>query len=617
MDEFAQLSAEFEDLRTSDSTRLERYKQYRQENEAARDDPDMALRSVAATGGDYGLHRDSDNRTLRHKIPLPFGIALTVKHSYRISGRLPDAVVDRREESPQERYRSDTMEKIWWSMVHDSGEETLFAEGAWDGSQLGASCFDVYFDPSTQKPIFRCLDPAGVIVVRGVEEVHDFERVFRYWSAPTSSVKAQYRNFDFDGSGTYITDVSELESDHKVGTVPMTTLVECGSRQSRYRFALGGESGATPLYKRAHGLGFVPYVVIPNIGPYRDVWGWADYEFVRALCHYIPALLGREADILKMVAGGAYTGSGVGQDADTVKRVIAEGGYLPKKRDGSIEPIDPPQVPAFAESHSDRVVEFLKMLGFAPDASWGGSDTRSGVDRALQLQPLLELTAMKQTNWSRGLSRLASYAFRMLEDKQITGQAATFRGYKPGTTSAQRTAFKAFQLGPDMTGVRETATLTDPATGEEYDDDVILPRSPKELFGGDYGIRFVWQNRIDPDDPAYVLAELNKFAQGVQSLRTTLERLGFQAPEDEIRLIEQEAEKYPWLRQGMIALMKLQLMQASGGGGGQGSGGGNPGDPLADLASGLGMMGGSDGDSEGANALTSGLPGATGQLYGG
>jgi len=616
--EFGTLAAEFEDLRTAEADRLERMKDYRKENESARE-----ILPNRASGHDddldYGRYMGGNrvvDEKMKHHIPLPFGQALTVKHSYRLSGRPPDAVVDRRQETAQERYRSDVMEKLWWSFVYESGGDTLFADGAWDGSQLGATCYDIYFDLQKQMPRFRAIDPAGVIVVRGVDDVHDFERVYRYWDAPLASVKAQYRDFDLDGTGFFTSPVSDLESSHKVGGVPMVTMVQCATKSGRFRFALGGDNGAVPLYQRGHDLEFVPYIVIPNIGPYRDVWGWADYDSVRALCHYIPALIGREADILRTIAAGAYQGSGTGQDAESIRRLIAEGGYLPLKRDSEgVKPIDTAQMPTFLNEHRTQIMDLFKMLGFAPDASWGGSDTRSGSDRSLQLQPLLELTAMKQMNWSRGLSRMGGYAFQMLEKMMVnTGQ---FKGYRPGATRQQRSAFMPFVMGPDLEGESETVQGHDPVTGEAMEQDVIRPRSPKELFLGDYSIRFVWQNRIDPDDPAYVLSELNKFAQGVQSLRTTLEHLGFQAPEDEIKLIQEEAERMPWIRQGMIALIQMQLQQMTGGGPGQGAGGGNPGDPLAGLADGLGMTQTKDGGALGADAQTAALPGGMGQLYGG
>jgi hypothetical protein len=611
-DEVNALQREFEELRVAESARLSRYKQYREENERSRD---VDQSTIQGWSSDYGK-RQSRNSDLppRHNISLPFGMALTVKHAYRIAGRLPDAVVDRREETPQERYRSDTMEKMWWGILHESGGDTLFATGGWDGSQLGATCFEPYFDVKKQVPCIRAIDPAGVLVVRGLDDPHDFQRYYRFWQVPLATARAEYRDLEFDGVAIQVND---LESTHKVGNVPMVTLVQVTDKQRTLRFALGKDR-TTPLYENVHGLGFVNFVVIPNIGPYRDIWGWADYEFIRSLAFYIPDLFSREADIIRSVANGAVLDKGTGQDPAQVRKVLAQGGVLPSRKDGSVEPIPTPEIPSFEEAHSQRALEMLKMLGFAPDAAWGGSDTRSGADRALQMQPLVEFTAMKQTNWTAGLTRLASMCFQMIERKQAF--TSTYRGSRPGTAPNQRAAFTPFQIGP------EVAPQRDSVPGPNGESEMIeLPRTPKDLFAGDYSMRFFWQNRIDPDDPGYVTSELNRFAQGTLSLRTLLERLGVQSPEDEMKLIEDEAERFPWLRSGMIALVSAQLRAQgqgdSGGGGagsGQGEGGGNP-DPTQGFSGAMDTFGSKDAASGAMNtdAATAALPGGMGHLYGG
>lgn len=617
-DEINALGAEFENLRAAESTRLTRYKTYREESERSRDVDEYYV--AQGKGGPYNERRQVRDGE-RHNISLPFGMALTVKHAYRIAGRLPDAIVDRREETAQERYRSDTIEKLWWAILHESDGETLMATGGWDGSQLGAACFEPYFDVDKQMPLIRAVDPAGVLVVRGIDNPHNFQRVYRFWQAPLATVKAEYRDVTFDG---YPCQVEGIESTHKVGQVPMVTLVQVKDKNQTIRFALGGSAkDSIPLLRVHHGLGFTPFVVIPNIGPERDVWGWADYEFYRALAAYIPALFSREADIIRMVANGAVIEKGTGQDPNTVKGVLRDGGVLPSRRDGSVEPISAPEVPTFESEHATRALEMLKMLGFAPDAAWGGSDTRSGADRALQLQPLVEFTAMKQTNWAAGLKRLASMCFRMMEDKQVS--SAIIRGTRPGSTPGQRKAFAPFKLGPNQPPV--AGPPSDPLDEEMIE----YPATPKDLFQGDYSIRFFWQNRIDPDDPAYVTSELAKFQQGVQSARTTLERLGVMNPEDELKVIEDEAARLPWLRSGMIALIQAQLRnQASGdqsgagqGNGGpesgQGQGGGAPTDLGAQLGSALDTFGaqGNQGGALNADAGHQAIGTDQGQLYGG
>lgn len=610
------LGHEFENLRQAQSERLNRYKTYRQENENSRalDDAKAGLTS------DYGRRTASADDS-RHAIALPFGMALTVKHAYRIAGRLPDAIVDRREESPQERYRSDTMEKMWWSILRASHGETVFASAAWDGSQLGASCFEVYFDIGLQMPLIRAVDPAGVLVVRGIDDPHNFQRIYRFWEVPVAELQAEYRDVEVAGVDV---QVSDIQSTHKVGNVPMATVIQACDKNTCVRFALGaqqkmGPKVNTPLWEWDHNLGFVNYVVIPNIGPERDVWGWADYEFVRGLVAYIPELFSREADILKMVANGAFIEKGTGQPANTVKDTIKKGGVLPSRRDGSVEPIDPPEIPTFQESHSARAMEMVKMLGFAPDAAWGGADTRSGADRTLQLQPLVEYTAMKQTNWVNGLTRIGAMCYRMIEQLQTID--TVYRGAVQSGRTGQRSGFQPFKIGPTAAPVslgQQPADPTVAATDQAFltDDsgeEIVVPATPAELFDGDYTIRFAWQNRIDPDDPAYVLSELNKFSQGAQSLRTTLERLGMQAPEDEMKLIETEAERFPWLRQGMIALIQNQLQAENGQDAGGAAGATTPSGQVADAVQ---MTQTKDGTALDADAGAKALGGLS-QLFGG
>lgn len=595
------LAAEFDAIRASDAQRIGRMEQYRREGEKARDVSLLRRVGGGAAERDYGHRRQRNYETYRHDIPLPLGKALNVKHAYRISGQLPDCIVDRRDESPLERYRSDTMEKIVWAIMRVSRGATQFSSAAWDGSELGASCFDIYYDVKRQIPVFRACDPIGLHVVSGVDDPHDFERVYRTWDAPLASVVARFR----DVPGVRVDDI---QASHQVGGVDCVQIAQLCDRERLVRFI---PNCGVKLFEQTHNFGFVPYVVIPNIGPERDVWGWADYEFVRAIGDYISVLFSREADILRHVANGTYLDKGTGQNAELVKQVLSEGGVIPSKKDGDLSPVDPPQVPAFAAQHSEQAMNLFKMLGFAPDASWGNGFSGSAADRGLMLQPLVEFTAMKQLNWESGLGRLFGMAYQMMESKLVgTG---TYRGSKPGGHGNRRLPF-VFQLGSDLSPLQAPAVAPSDQNDPAFDelDTVELPRTPKELFDGDYEVRFVWNNRINPDDPAYVLSELNKFEHGAQSLETTLERLGFEAPQDEIKRIEAEAERFPWLNNGMVALIKAQLSNQ------QGQGGGQPSDPGADLSQATQTASTGPGGALGADAGAQGLgPSGIGQLYGG
>lgn len=579
------LGTEFRVLQAADTERLQRMKTYRDEIEAARKD----VLVPKDQGGDYGRQTKQDGSKQRHRFHFPFAQALTVKHSFRIAGRLPDAQVDRREESPQERHRSDVMEKIWWGVVRASKGDVRVAAVAHDASGLGAGCLEVYWDAARQMPVFRDVDPLGVVIVKGVDDPHDFQRLYRYWEVDAASMIAQYRDRFVDDAKTRAVDFSEL----KVNPNGKVCIVQMTDKQRTVRFVLGYAPNAkdkavdVPLYDTFHNYGFVNYVVIPNLGPERNVWGWADYDFVREVASYIPTMFGREADILRMVAGGAFTISGSKLSPHAASRILAEGGVLPVGKDGKVEPVQAAQVPAFASEHRASAIQFLQMLGFAPPAAWGDGNAGSGSDRGLQLGPMLELTMMKQLNFGAGLSRLGAMVFRMVEN--MTAGQATYSG-----SVQKRGAKRGFVMSL--------------APGETNDDG--LSNDPSQLIAKDYEIRFSWPSRLDPDDPAFTASELNKFAQGVQSLRTTLERMGHEAPEDEMKLIEQENEDHPWLRQGMLKLLEMQMNASQQG---QNDGTQNQG---ADFGAAIGTMTTKDGQALDANAMTGQLAGGVGNLFG-
>ncbi len=187
----------------------------------------------------------------------------------------------------------------------------------------------------------------------------------------------------------------------------------------------------------------------------------------------------------------------------------------------------------------------------------------------------------------------------------------TYRGSKPGA-GGRKVPF-VLQLGPD----------TDPLADEGSDEfglplTTSLPRTPKELFDGDYEVRFLWRNRVDPDDPQYVSSELNKFTTGVQSLETTLGNLGVAAPEDEMKRIEAEAKRFPWINQGLVAMLLAQLKNGE-----QGDGGGATFDQSAGMQGAMDTMtggaAGAGGGALNADATAGALPpgGAAGPMYGG
>lgn len=597
------IRAEFDALYAEHQSRLGRYTQYESEYERSRNG------EVNNGPDDYG--RSRGGKKMRHSIPLNLQHAITQKHAFRIAGRLPDIVVPRADNSNAERFRGDTMEKVLYACHRYSKAPLQFASGAHHASLLGAACFDVYYNLDRQMPRYRELHPGGILVVPGVDDPHDFERVYRFWTVSRASFEAKYKGIELPDNGT----LDDVKDDvQRPGNI---TIIQMSDRQRTIRFA-----SAVKLEELQHGYGFTPYVVIPNLGPIEKVWGYADYEFFRDLVLYYEQLNNRMADVASGVAGGAIQDFGSGQTPEKLLDILRKGGIIPVKKDSSgLKPVEVPQFGNWIDAHFQAIRQAVNDTSFTPPASWGelGAAT-SGSDRALQLGAQLELTGLKQIHWTRGLQRINEMMLRMIEQKQIG--RAVFRGVQ---TNGHRSS--AFTIVLD-------AAVQDAAGGEpEIGIDgqpKQTPTNPQQLIAGDYDTDIVWQNRLERDDPQFVLQELNKFQQGVQSLYTTLERLGFADPDEEMKLIEAEATRFPWLRSGMIALIKQQLDAGNQAGGGA-SGVTDPNAAGGDLSSIIASMGGGGGGQSGAltlDALGAGLNGSAngggrsagsvpGQQYGG
>lgn len=576
------LSAEFNSLREDASERLSRYAEFTDEYER----PRTAVIKGKVT--DYGRAVQSQELQ-RHHIPMPYSHAIITKHAYRIAGRLPDLIAQRLDNSEYEMYTGDLKEKLLYSVYEESDAEQQFADAAHDGSLLGPGCFQVYYNPAYDQPRFRAVDPRHVLVVPGVDDPHDFEACYYFWEISVASFRAKYGMTPLpDG-----TDAHSIKTDNGTDKV---CVVERWDRQTKVRMA-GGHL-LEPV--TTHSYGFTPYVVIPNLGPYRDIWGYGDYEFFRHIAAYYETLMSRQADVIRATANGAYLEKGTGQSPKAVKQVIQQGGVAPSREKGSVEAIQPAEFGNGFVEHVSMMRDALNDLGFTPPASWGALGAASGSDRALQLQPQIELTALKQINWSAGLKRLNTMILKLIEQKSIGKSSYTGTKVRGAVSTPFRIVLNA--------AANEDYAITDSDGQPAVNPDgtaVKIPLNPKELIAGNYCTRVVWERRLDRDDPEFVLSELNKYAQAAQSLRTTLEHLGFENPEDEMDLIEAESERFPWVRSGMVELIKQQLSASAEGGGGDAGGG--------DIPSGLGSLFGSGGGQTGAlntDALNRGLNGS-------
>lgn len=594
----ADLDAERLALESADGSRVERMKQYRAELEGHRD---ASLRGAAAEVSDYGRQLSSGSQTPKHDIRMPYGLAQVIKHTERTGGRLPDLVVPRLDGSQRETWRQGQVEKMLYQSWNASGAEVQLADATWDGSALGACVFEACFDLRYGRvPTFRSLDPVTVSVVPGEHRPDVITRIFRSWYSPRASVVNEYQGkaVDLDDVDLGPVDVELLPEGEHRGGVDLIRVHEALTDESRYRWA-----GGLLLHRQQHGYGFCPAVVVPNVGPHRMLWGYSDYELVRSVTAYYERLMSRQADIIRFVANGTFTARATGLAADVIHRGIRNGGVLPIKVDGELRALDPPAQPPFVDSHLQNMQQAMNDLGFTPPASWGnGANTTSGSERQMAMFPQGELASLKQSNLAYGLTRLNEMLLKLWEKK--VPDSGTYRGtmtrggrtrsYQLGVGDAAQPPDQAVTLpaeAPADQFTMDPELQADPAIPETNP----LPRTPAETIDGDYANAVLFAAHLDVHDPQFVLAEINKFNAGIQSAQTTLERLGFESPEDELQLVEAESQRMPWVRQGMIALLQMQLDAAMAEGQGSGA-------PTVDSGAGGDLAGAMSSMTDGANA---------------
>lgn len=578
------LKAEFDSLREQDGARIQRFRDTEAEYETVRSHP------ADASVSDYGRVIGKNEQLQRHQIPFPYEHPMVQKHAYRIAGRPPDIVCPRLDNSNLQRFLSATKEKMLYACYDHSMAEEQLAGAAHDGSLHGTSVFRVYWKIDANLPCFRAECSGNIVVVPTVENPLVLETAYYFHSVSLHSFRRKYEGVTFPTGGTAL----DVDSDGSAGLA--VTLIDCYDDQWWYRLA-----GDHIVEMRQHGYGFCPYIIIPNLGPPRRLWGYSDYEFVRHLIRYYEALQSRIADATRAAANGAYLSENTGNSPGVVKRIIQTGGVLDSRKDGSVAPIPGPDLGAHTDAHLAAVREAINDIGFTPPAAWGTLGAASGSDRALQMAPQQELTALKQIHWSAGLRRMNEMLLKLIESKTVDQQVV----YRGKHTRGHRVTPFAITLNATE---NSEDLIEDGQLPTNPDGTVFLPpKTPAEVIRGDYQTDVIWEQRLNRDDPEFILAELNKFAQAAQSLQTTLERLGIESPEDEMKLIEKESERFPWLRNGMIALINAQMQaDAKSGGGEAGGGAGGLGSALQTLMGG----GGAGGGAFNQDALNRGLNGS-------
>jgi hypothetical protein len=157
-----------------------------------------------------------------------------------------------------------------------------------------------------------------------------------------------------------------------------------------------------------------------------------------------------------------------------------------------------------AENHTDRIMQSIKDLSFLGDAGFGNLIAgMSGEGFSIALNPLQQIVELKLPQRRDTLSSICAFLLQCFEEK--AAKDASFRGYV-------KTAFEHYALT------------------ELTPDDIK----------GQYRADIVYGNMLPRDDFLFAQNELYKLKAGGQSLRTTLDKIGFDDPDAELeRMIEE------------------------------------------------------------------------------
>lgn len=431
------------------------------------------------------------------------------------------------------RETAERTEKILRRLFVLSRSEMQFEMGAKTGSKLGRTVFKVYKKgkPGAQHACFQYCQPDYFYGVPSSDNnLGDWSTV--YYSYPMDRLEA-VRVF---GPGDYKSE-HELARSDRYDTLPEHLRVE--SRSNRrvpvleiwtkddYALIVGGVTkfnGENPFKWANSGEGFVPFVVIENIRNDGEARGEADISQARELNEHLNQLVSRKFHIVNRWLVPTLVWEGAPQNyAEVLAQTIGGGGAIPARLGSRLYFLayDRPN-PAVQEMEQTLRLAILESAG-TNDLALQGTLTGSvntGPSTNAQWAPVLATVGKKQTEWTAGLKLLCSM---MLEIQEQIGSSKV--------------------LGSAV--INETVQSQDETDGE------LVELSGKDIQGL-RDVSISWPGVLPKDNIDAARLEMEKASQGLQSIYTTMEKLGEEYPDDEIARIRMEAQD-PNLRGEKVA----------------------------------------------------------------
>jgi hypothetical protein len=508
-----------------------------------------------AVQGNFRWPRDWPNHI--PKVKHNFCKPISERFATYLMGKLFTTVIER-PNTLEFRDCAERSEKILDRLFKLSKAPIQFSAGARSGSVLGRTVFRVYRvgKPGHEHAAFKLAQPDYFYGVPAGDAAAGDENALCFYSYPIDIMEAinrfgprEYRteneinqNYRYDPFPEEQTNNGYLSQLHR--RVPV---LEAWS-QTQYFLEVGGEilyNGENPFKWSNSGRGFIPFVVIDNIRNEGDTYGESDIEQVRELNEQFNYLISRKQYIVGRWLQPTLVWEGAPQNyLDILTSTIGGGGAIPTRLGSRLYFLAyTSQNPQVAELEQELRTAILETAGLNEIAFQGTVHgyVNSGPSVNAQYQPLMSVIQKKQKAWEVGIEDLCAMLLQIQEDI--------------GDSEA---------LGLAVVNASVSGTK-DGSDGE------VIQLSGKDIAGLRY-VKVMWPGLLPADDASAAQLEMQKAAQGLQSIYTTLEKLGDDYPDDEIQRLRMENQD-PSLKGQYVAEQtraNAAMVNAQGGSGPQG-----------------------------------------------
>lgn len=493
----------------------------------------------------YWLNRQAVKGNFRWPVDWP-------KHIPQVTHNLCRPIVERfgtylmgkgfnwnldRPNSEEFREAAEQTEKILRRILELSESPLQWQEGAKLGSELGRTVFKVYRKGQNgrQHACFQAAQPDYFYPIFAGDDFVTGDLATVYYSYPIDLLEARrrYGNHDYESEENVqenqrydrLRERLRQEGNRELLQRRIPVL-ECWTPQS-YALIVGGVkiyNGPNPNVWSDTKEGFIPFVVIENIRNAGEGEGEGDIEQARALNESLNWVLSRKMHTVMRYLTPTVVWEGAPPNyAEILADSLKGGGGIPTRIGSRISLLtydrEPAAVAQLEATLRQALLESAGMNEIALQGVTSGS-VNTGPALAAQFQPVISTVDKKRLGWEAGIKKLFAMLLQVQEDI--------------GDSKA---------LGQ--------AVINEVVASQDNPDGQLVELSGK-MIKGLRTVSLQWPGVLPKDDSESARLEMEKASQGLQSIYTTMEKLGTEYPNDELQRIRMESQD-PGVRPDIVS----------------------------------------------------------------